>query len=368
MTSIGTYEFKREKLRRRIDQIDSLFTGEADHLLYLYGFIPGGMRCHRCQSVHLDLLEGNRTALCMLCGNVSYLTARTFMHGVRRPIDWVRAMWLLEDGFAFSANMFSEVTGMARSSVSAMLSKMFIVLSNQMANCEGESSSSFLKVFNKRSLQTPAIKHPNTEQDIFDQVANENMAETLDLFLEKSLTGIYQQGDLPDENSVSNEISSSGHSQAPQLWINEKNVFKVLSNEPSGFEQIRVRAGLTVSELSATLVHLELAGLVTVLPGQKYIQQRQLWTLTTPESESDKKKRINVFQPFFRFVTRTFHGISRKYLQLYLSAYWCFTNRKRWNVGSLFKSCLKHKRLTYRDRLAFVSPPVVKYYLQNEKN
>ena len=366
MTSIGTYHSKKENMQRRIDQIDSLFTGETDHLLYLYGFIPGGLKCHKCQSIYLDLLEGDRTALCSICGKVTYLTARTFLHGVRRPIDWVRAMWLLEEGYAFSANMFSAVTGMTTSSVSSMLSKLFIVLSNQMTNCAAESSSSFLPVLSKRSLQTPAMKHPQTEQDVFDEIENENRAESLDLFLEKSLAGIYENREGADEDTVSDESTSAEHNENPTAWSNEKNVFKLLSKEPTSFEHIGKAAGLTVSELAATLVHLEIAGLIKPMPGQRYIQKRLMWTESKLVSESSKKE--NVFKPFFEFVARTFHGISRKYLQLYLSAYWCCTNRNRWNVGSLFTACMRNKPLTYRDRLAYVSPPVVAYYLQNEKN
>ncbi|CAN5717100.1 hypothetical protein BH10CYA1_BH10CYA1_57570 [soil metagenome] len=358
MTSIGTYNSERENMRRRIEQIDSLFTGETDALLYLYGFIPGGLKCHTCQSVHLELQEGDRTALCLLCGKITYLTARTFFHGVRRPIDWVRAIWLLEEGIPFSANMFSSVTGMARASVSSMLSKLLIVISTEMGNFPTERSSSFSQTMTKRSLQTPAMKHPMTEQDVFDEIESESMGESLDLFLEKKLAEIYQSPDDADENSQESNLYSAS-------WANEKNVFKLLSSEPSSFDSIGSAVALNVGELSLALVHLELAGLAKSLSGHMFVQERPIWTDTSVVNKSDEK---NVFKPFFQFIARTFHGISRKYLQLYLAAFWCSTSRWRWSVGSLFTVCWRSKCLTYRDRLAYVSPPVVSYYLPNQKS
>ncbi len=355
MTSIGTYNLKREDMQRRIDQIDSLFTGETDHLLYLYGFIPGGLKCHTCHSVHLDLHEGNRTATCLLCGKITYLTARTFFHGVRRPVDWVRAIWLFEEGVSFSANMFATVTGMSPSSVSAMISKLLIVLNTQMEECPTEKSSSFLPSINKRSLQTPAAKHPVTEQDVFDAMESENMAESLDSLINRKLADIYQDSNTSD----STRDDKSNHAS----WLNEKSVYKLLSDEPRSLEAIGFALGLNVGELSLALIHLELAGLAKSLPGNMFMQKRPVWTDTTNIGEISEK---SLFKPFFEFINRTFHGISRKYLQLYLAAFWCCISRRRWSVGSLFSACLRSRHLTYRDVLAYVSPPVVAYYLPGE--
>lgn len=356
MTSIGTYNLRKEDMQRRIDQIDSLFTGETDHLLYLYGFIPGGLKCHTCHSVHLDLHEGHRTATCLLCGKITYLTARTFFHGVRRPVDWVRAIWLFEEGVSFSANMFAKLTGMSPSSVSAMISKLLIVLNTQMEGCPTEKSSSFLPSINKRSLQTPAAQHPSKEQDVFDAIESENMAESLDSFINRKLGDIYQDSDTTDSICPDNKSSDGS-------WLNEKSVYKLLSGEPRSFEAIGFALGLNVGELSLALIHLELAGLAKSLHGNMFIQKRPVWTDTTNIVRDGEK---SVFKPFFKFISGTFHGISRKYLQLYLAAFWCCIGRRRWSVGSLFSACLRSRHLTYRDVLAYVSPPVVAYHLPAE--
>ncbi|MBS1952925.1 MAG: hypothetical protein JST89_02000 [Cyanobacteria bacterium SZAS-4] len=288
------------------------------------------------------------------------MTAQTFFHGVRRPLDWVRAIFLLEDGVSFSANMFSELTGMASSSVSEILSKLWIVLSSHMEGCSVERSSSFLPSVSKRSLQTPTAKHPMAEQDVFDEIESENMAESLDTFIRRKLEEIYQ-------NSNSTESFSADSNKNGASWLAEKSVYNLLSAEPKSFESIGSASGLSVGDLSLTLLHLELAGLAKSLPGNTFVQLRPFWTDITISAQSREKSKKSPFKPFFEFVSRTFHGISRKYLQLYLAAFWCHTSRRRWAVGTLFTACLRSKQLTRRDRLAYVSPPVVAYYLPAEK-
>lgn len=188
-------------------------------------------------------------------------------------------------------------------------------------------------------------------------MANENMAESLDLFLEKKLDELYQSPDSVNSNSQQSNANSGS-------WINEKNVFNLLSKDPCSFESLASAAALNIGDLSLTILHLELAGLAQSLPGNMFVQKRPIWTNTSVDTKTDE----NVFKPFFQFIASTFHGISRKYLQLYLAAFWCCASRMRWNVGSLFTACLRSRHLTNRDKLAHVSPPVVAYYLPKRKN
>lgn len=389
MTSMLTYASKKEELRSRIAQIDALFADPAEQILYLYGFFPGGLKCQCCRSSHLDFYKGNRKALCLVCGKVNFLTAQTFLHGVRRPIDWLRAIWLLEEGVSFSANMFADVTGMTQSSVGAMLSKLFIVLVGEMDELESECSSTFVKTFKRRSLHTPASQHPRAEQDVFDELETAKMSASLDAYIEKCLDEIYAKSSsatnasdtavipVPDgqndctESVLTRQQSSCAvlcdDNQAPTSalaslidWSKEKTVYKLLSKEPTKFDSLQSFAKFSFGDLSVALVHLELGGLIKTLPGHQYVRQRLLWTDKLSSKGVNKNKQ---FQPFYEFVSRTFYGISRKYLQLYLGAYYCYSARIRWGVGRLFAACLRSRRITYKQCLAFVSPHVVAYYL-----
>jgi len=389
VTSMLTYASKKEKLRSRIAQIDALFADPSEQILYLYGFFPGGLKCKCCRSAHLDLYKGNRKARCLVCGKVNFLTAHTFLHGVRRPIEWLRAIWLLEEGFSFSANMFADVTGMAPSSVGSMFSKLFTLLVGEMDDLESECSSTFVTTFKRRSVHTPALKHPSAEQEIFDEIENQKMAASLDSHLERCLDEIYAKpvgatkvaatvglpesaersgcavpGVLSGSNSSCGEFSDAKELVASAVtsvvdWSKEKMVFKLLSKQPTKFDALGASAKLSIGDLSVALVHLELGGLIRTLPGHQYVRQRLLWTDKSSSKNGNKDKR---FEPFFDFISRTFHGISRKYLQLYLGAYFCYVARVRWGVGRLFAACLRSRRITHRKVLAFVSPHVVAQY------
>lgn len=63
------------------------------------------------------------------------------------------------------------------------------------------------------------------------------------------------------------------------------------------------------------------------------------------------------------FFKRHFHGVSRKYLQLYLAGF-CFQFESRERLpDSLLAACLRHRPISYDDLLDFVTSPMVKFPL-----
>jgi hypothetical protein len=59
---------------------------------------------------------------------------------------------------------------------------------------------------------------------------------------------------------------------------------------------------------------------------------------------------------FVGLISREFHGISKKCLQLYLASFWCSSDRVRWAPGVLLQACLRHAPIRYEQILNFVSP------------
>jgi hypothetical protein len=57
-----------------------------------------------------------------------------------------------------------------------------------------------------------------------------------------------------------------------------------------------------------------------------------------------------------------FHGISRKYLQIYLAELWCGSDRRCWPGGRLLKECSRHPIIREDEVLSFISPLLVKMY------
>lgn len=63
------------------------------------------------------------------------------------------------------------------------------------------------------------------------------------------------------------------------------------------------------------------------------------------------------------FIKRHFHGVSRKYLQLYLAGF-CFQFESRERLpDSLLTACLRHPPISYDDLLDYVTSPLVKFPL-----
>lgn len=60
------------------------------------------------------------------------------------------------------------------------------------------------------------------------------------------------------------------------------------------------------------------------------------------------------------FLRQFFHGVSRKYLQLYVVAFCCHRANSRWEKNSILQACLKHPPISYEQLLEFSSPPFLK--------
>src|SRR5207248_1164481 len=100
--------------------------------------------------------------------------------------------------------------------------------------------------------------------------------------------------------------------------------------------------GMPAGELSAVLMQLELSELATRKVGDRYVrfiaanseQRRDLareFARTNESAAESKGSTLAVID----FVRSNYRGISRKYLQNYLAAYWCWIDRTRWHSGSL---------------------------------
>lgn len=56
------------------------------------------------------------------------------------------------------------------------------------------------------------------------------------------------------------------------------------------------------------------------------------------------------------FIRKYFHGVSNKYLQLYVASFWCHIDRVTWKKGSVLIACLKHPPVSYTKLLNYATP------------
>ena len=98
--------------------------------------------------------------------------------------------------------------------------------------------------------------------------------------------------------------------------------------------------------MTGALVMLELAGLVTQLPGQwfkrntlKRTNEDTSGNGQTMAGEGVEDINSSTIAAAISFIRSTYHGVSRKYLQLYLAAFWYHTDKKYWHEGALLEAC-----------------------------
>ncbi|CAN5298463.1 hypothetical protein BH11CYA1_BH11CYA1_22230 [soil metagenome] len=60
------------------------------------------------------------------------------------------------------------------------------------------------------------------------------------------------------------------------------------------------------------------------------------------------------------FLRHFFHGVSKKYLQLYIVAFCCFRKDAKSRKYSILQACLRHPPINYEQLLAFSSPRLLK--------
>ena len=58
------------------------------------------------------------------------------------------------------------------------------------------------------------------------------------------------------------------------------------------------------------------------------------------------------------FIRKYFHGVSHKYLQVYLGAFWCHSDRVTWNQGTVLRACLKHPPISDIQLLHYKAPEI----------
>jgi hypothetical protein len=337
---------REEKLQELLKEFNGLFPTVWDCLmeLFKYLFFGQALKCKTCGSAEMETVNNDRAGICRLCGEITWFTSGTFFERMKKPRAWLLAIWLLEQGESFNAAELARLADIADSTAGAILKKIAMVIQEDLKTAAGMiagSSALFLDAIYKRSLKTPADKHPIAEQTEIEKTLDEEASLAANLAGEKAI--------LPSPQQL------SGLAQE---------VFDALSTEPMNFNDLCSKTGKPAETVGSILIILELNGLVESRPGDKYLRaipEAIAAPLFQPGEDEDD---MAVFEAsvgaIVSFVRSQFHGISRKYLQLYLAVHWCLLDRKRWSHGSLLQACSRFRAVRSRDLLAYVSPLYVK--------
>jgi hypothetical protein len=324
-------------------QFNSKFPTEEDCVAELSRqlFYPHGARCPNCLSQDIILRQFGRIFKCGYCKKTTWVTARTFFERIRSARPWLGAMWLMDHGLSFSALRFHKLAGIAYSSALNMLKKLRMVIQKQIESTSiAVPSAFFTQSMRKRSRETPARGHPVAEQEELER-------QSLDDASMSASSGV------PVQEPVG----------VSELCGLEKELYEILPTEPADFDSLCELSGRDPGELSAALLLLELRGLARCMLGNLCVRAAPAEQQDAGESagggDSVEKWTKTLVAGVIVHLDVTFRGISRKYLQNYLAAYWCHVDRTRWYPGSLLEECCRSHAISYRMLLACVSPLLV---------
>lgn len=318
----------------------------------------GQAKCSYCGSKDLDKFSQARVRKCKTCNKKTWLTAGTFFNRIRLARPWLAAIWLMEHGVVISSLKLRALVGIAQSSALHILKKVATVIQSHFGeNAADFQSADFHAVFCKRSRLTPAREHPVKEQEAMENYLQTNLHSHLEVDRTNPIKSEPGQTTLPDIEFLIEPLTEETTIEN-LLKGREKEVYRHLSKEPILFDALCGLTKMSVSELSSTLTMLELAGAIERLPGDQYVRYicKQIGKKYFGGTTSQSAKAVS---DFINFVRARFHGISRKYLQLYLALHWCSVARTQWCNSSLLKACLEFGPISYNQILSYVSPLIV---------
>lgn len=342
-------------------QFESQFPSEEDCWRELYRRLEanGQVTCGHCGGIDLDEDPQARVRKCRGCNKKTWLTAGTFFNRMRKARPWLAAIWLTEQGVVISSLKLHTLVGIAQSSALYILRKIAMVIQSHFGDdVANMPSGHFRGVFCKRSRLTPAREHPVKEQEEMERDGD----TSVDLLLQAGGANLFtsESGETLRQDTASvhgpgaKEISSES-----RLEGREKEIYDLLSKEPVSFDSLCNLTEMSISEISSTLTMLEITGVAERLPGDRYV--RKIFVKNSSKSLCEDTVQITkLVSDFINFVRSRFHGISRKYLQLYLAVHWCYMARSRWCKGSLLQACLDFGYISHDQSLAYVSPLIVK--------
>jgi DprA winged helix domain len=299
------------------------FPSDDDCLEFLMYWIIGVIVCNECGSADLDRIDGERHAFCRACKKKTWLTAQSFLERISRPRAYLMALIYRGSGIAISAAELARVCKIVPSTAQCILRKIDFVILNEMAPIGIPlDSRKFSESIVRRSTYTPATKHPVSE---FDEIDKKNA----------------QQG-----NNV----------QPAPLSPDEKQIYKLLSEQPISIDSLINATGWTVTAVSGTLTMLQLNGLAKALPGDNFAKCYPASDLAAQKISPQTKGFLDRSMELIR---STHQGISRRYLQTYLAFCWSMFDRTRWDLRALLKACRKFGLITDAQLKLYVSPDVV---------
>lgn len=344
-------EFKNDETEKNLLSVWNAFEKEFptdDHCWQeIYSRLQR-IGCHQCGSERLSATRNCRTMRCNNCSSFVWITAGTFFNRIRKPRAWLAALYLLEEGISISAHRFHQLVDISATGAAQIFKKISLVISNLALIPKDYSeieSPGFAPVLVRRSKETDAWQHPS----IFERTSIDSRM-------------ISQEMPFADCNakSVFDTFLTTDSQLAIYHYLAESSADSARS---AHIDELCAHIGLTTGDASAAITFMEIEGILERLPGERF----RIKTATSIGPRLNNQNRgsgrndANPHTPsrFIEYTKAIFHGISRRYLQLYLILFWIRLDRKRWSKGKLRNICINSPFIHDEELNSFVSPFMV---------
>jgi len=353
---------RREALQRAWLKLMAPYPQGADCFEELFkSHIDGERRsCRYCGNHDLEKKYGGRYGWCNHCKKKTWFTSGTFFEGIRVPHAYLGAILLKENGWSFNASDLEALADVAYSTAWQIEKKITMVIDHDIkseADALSVSSALFHDAICKRSIETPANGHPVAEQDEIERRQS-------DLGTADQMPKASAPTSAPPTGADPLISAPSGR----ELSEDEKKILSFLSVNPIHIDELFRLAEVPAGNLGSILCVLELEGVIERMPGELYVLYAA--SQHTPTNNRRRTEQMSggadvslevamTVGSIVDFVRREFHGVSRKYLQLFIAAHWCYVDRARWSAGALMAACSRFPAVKYSDIRAFVTPLMV---------
>lgn len=343
---------------------------QKDDLLY----------CRNCYGTDLKFAISKRKYSCPLCKIDGSITSNTFFSRVRKLWAWYAAIWLADHSIIINSCFLADITGIASSSAQHINKSIMCVLAETRTSetCE-VSSIHFFDIIRKRSILTSKLCKPISEEiEIYDRRkakatnrTGSSKAESPDKSGKKRRawktgsncqTGTAKKKQVKDLGNRQRGVSSGKDAKilrGERHSADELVIIALLQRGDMSIESILKKTRWDVSRLNVALSILELFGKIKIVAGGNVsiMSSPNLFNQenATRDQETQRECRLSSFYhankrhscliekcagrtseagaksliahvtSFKIGIKRIFGGISRKYLQLYLSLIKCDT-------------------------------------------
>jgi len=300
------------ELEKWWERFEILVPNNAVALEFIFkAFIRMGLLRCDCGEQNIVREPGSRTYYCLSCDEEVWFTAGTIFYRVRHFKAWLGAIWLMENDVMVSSCRLSNIAKVAPATAFNIVNRVRALIEEHIdEHSEDIPANLFLEIMTKRSRSSIANLHPGDEQRLLDQAACAQPA-----------VDDYDQScdiDLDDDEQI---------------------VWDCLSYEAISADSIHALTGVPSGKIAATLVMLELFGLVECYQGALYMRAKR--NKRSSNSGANSLLLIpNAISASVYMIWSVHHGASLKWMQGYVAALWLLWDKHRWPKGSLMRASL----------------------------